>query len=58
MIKEGKFVKLNVNDFEALKTLPKNYTQGVSNSQRKKMIGNGWTVDVIKHIFKGLKIKQ
>jgi len=58
MIKEGKFVKLNVNDFEALQTLPKNYTQGVSNSQRKKMIGNGWTVDVIAHIFKGLKIKE
>ena len=54
MVKSGELVKLNINDFELLQTLPKNYTQGVSNSQRKKMIGNGWTVDVIKHIFKGL----
>jgi site-specific DNA-cytosine methylase len=54
MVKNGELVKLNINDFELLQTLPKNYTQGVSDSQRKKMIGNGWTVDVIEHIFKGL----
>lgn len=39
---------------ERLQTLPDNYTEGVSNSQRYKAIGNGWTVDVIAHIFKGL----
>ena len=39
---------------ERLQTLPDNYTEGVSNSQRYKMIGNGWTVDVIAHIFKNL----
>lgn len=37
---------------ERLQTLPDNYTQGVSDSQRYKMLGNGWTVDVIAHIFK------
>lgn len=31
------------------------YTNHVSNTQRYKMLGNGWTVDVIAHIFKGLK---
>lgn len=36
---------------ERLQTLPDNYTAGVSNSQRYKMLGNGWTVDVITHIF-------
>ena len=36
---------------ERLQTLPDNYTAGVSNSQRYKMLGNGWTVDVIAHIF-------
>jgi len=36
---------------ERLQTLPDNYTEGVSNTQRYKMLGNGWTVDVIKHIF-------
>ena len=40
---------------ERLQTLPDNYTEGVSDSQRYKMLGNGWTVDVIAHIFKNLK---
>lgn len=41
---------------ERLQTLPDNYTAVVSNEvARKEAIGNGWTVDVIAHIFKGLK---
>ena len=36
---------------ERLQTLPDNYTAGISNSQRYKCLGNGWTVDVIAHIF-------
>jgi len=55
MIKGGKLVELNVNDFEALQTVPKDYTSTVSDNQRKRMLGNGWTVDVIAHIFKNLK---
>jgi site-specific DNA-cytosine methylase len=39
---------------ERLQTVPEGYTEGVSNTQRYKMLGNGWTVDVIAHIFKGL----
>lgn len=39
---------------ERLQTLPDNYTFGISNPQRYKCIGNGWTVDVIAHIFKGV----
>ena len=31
---------------------PDNYTEWISNSQRYKMLGNGWTVDVIAHIFR------
>jgi site-specific DNA-cytosine methylase len=38
-----------------LQTVPENYFNGVSESQAKKMLGNGWTVDVIAHIFKGIK---
>ena len=41
---------------ERLQTIPDNYTEGVSNTQRYKMLGNGWTVDVIAHIFKNLKL--
>jgi len=39
---------------ERAQTIPDNYTNCVSNTQRYKMIGNGWTVDVIAHIFKGI----
>jgi len=46
--------KLTVNEVEALQTVPLNYTEGVSNAQRYKMLGNGWTIDVVAHIFKGL----
>lgn len=42
---------LSVNEYERLQTVPDNYTEGVSNTQRYKMLGNGWTVDVIAHIF-------
>lgn len=46
---------LTPKECERLQTLPDNYTEGVSNTQRYKVIGNGWTVDVIAHIFKYLK---
>lgn len=47
--------KLTINECEKLQGVPKNYTEGVSKNERGKMLGNGWTVDVIAHIFKGLK---
>ena len=42
---------------ERLQTVPDNYTkvEGLRDSHRNFMLGNGWTVDVIAHIFKGLK---
>jgi site-specific DNA-cytosine methylase len=43
--------KLTPLECERLQTLPDGYTEGVSNTQRYKAIGNGWTVDVIAHIF-------
>ena len=43
--------RLTPIECERLQTLPDDYTAGVSNSQRYKMLGNGWTVDVITHIF-------
>ena len=47
--------KLTPLECERLQCLPDNYTDNVSNSQRYKMIGNGWTVDVIAHILKGIR---
>ena len=49
---EGYIRKLTPIECERLQTLPDNYTEGISNSQRYKCLGNGWTVDVITHILK------
>ena len=46
--------KLTPLEYERLQTLPDNYTIGLSNTQRYKTLGNGWTVDIIAHIFAGI----
>ena len=51
----GKARKLTPLEYERLQTLPNNYTAGVSDGARYKAIGNGFCVDVIAHIFRGLK---
>lgn len=55
-IKDGCYIirKLSPVECERLQTLPDNYTEGVSNTQRYRQLGNGWTVDVIAHILGGL----
>ena len=47
--------KLTVLECKRLQTVPDEYKMNVSNTQAYKMLGNGWTVDVIAHIFKGIK---
>ena len=47
--------RLTPLECERLQTLPNNYTKGISDTRRYMSIGNGWTVDVIAHIFKQLK---
>ena len=51
----GHYRKLTPLECERLQTVPDNYTEGVSKTQRYKMLGNGWTVEVIKHLFKPLR---
>ena len=46
--------KLTPLECERLQTVPDNYTNHVSNTQRYKMLGNGWTIEVIAHILKGI----
>ena len=54
-IKDLHWRKLTPLECERLQTLPDGYTdKGVSNTQRYKMLGNGFTVDVIAHILKGI----
>lgn len=55
---EGYIRKLTPTECERLQTLPDGYTEGVSNSQRYKTLGNGWTVDVLAHIFSQIKIQK
>ncbi|MBR3636036.1 MAG: DNA cytosine methyltransferase [Lachnospiraceae bacterium] len=47
--------KLTPVEAERCQTLPDNYTEGISDTQRYKCIGNGWTVDVIAYILSFLK---
>lgn len=51
---DGRCRKFMPIEYERMQTLPDNYTEGISDSARYSAIGNGWTVDVIAHIFKGL----
>lgn len=59
---EGYIRKLTPIECERLQTLPDGYTEAeikgksVSDNQRYKMLGNGWTVDVIAHIFRYLEV--
>lgn len=56
---EFKFRKLTPIECERLQTVPDNYTShiNVSDTQRYKMLGNGWTISVIAHILKNIKNK-
>jgi DNA-cytosine methyltransferase len=49
--------KLTPIECERLQTVPDNYTKSVSNTQRYKMLGNGFTVDVIAHLLKGMLVR-
>jgi DNA (cytosine-5)-methyltransferase 3A len=51
----GRARKLTPLEYERLQTLPDGYTQGVADGARYTAIGNGWTVDVIAHILRGIK---
>lgn len=54
-LKDGYYIirKLTPIECERLQTLPDNYTAAVSNAQRYKGLGNGWTAEVIIHILNG-----
>lgn len=49
--------KLTPIECERLQTVPDNFTASVSNTRRYKMLGNGWTVDVISHILSHIRGK-
>ena len=52
---ETTYRKLTPLECERLQTIPDGYSEGVSNTQRYRMLGNSWTASIIAHLFKGLK---
>jgi site-specific DNA-cytosine methylase len=48
--------KLTPVECERLQTVPDGYTESVSNTQRYRMLGNGFTVDVISHILRNMDV--
>ena len=55
LIGEEYYRRLTPLEHERLQMIPDNYTEGVSNSQRYKMVGNSFTITVIAHILKNIK---
>lgn len=53
LVADDEVRRLSPLEAERLQTLPDGYTEGVSNVQRYKALGNGWTAEVIIHILNG-----
>ena len=53
-LRDGCYIirKLTVTECKRLQTVPDTYAFPVSDTQAYKMLGNGWTVDVIAHIMR------
>ena len=54
VFQNGTCRKLIPLEYERLQTVPENYTNMVCDGHRYNMLGNGWTIDVIKHIFESI----
>lgn len=54
VLEDERVRRLTPREAERLQTVPDDYSAVVSDRQRYKMLGNGWTVDVIAHIYKNL----
>lgn len=53
-----KIRRLTPTECERLQTVPDGYTSIVSDTQRYRMLGNGWTVDIIAHIFSFMALQK
>lgn len=58
LAKGGLIRRLTETECERLQTVPDGYTGIVSSTQRYRMLGNGWTVDVIAYIFSFMALKK
>jgi DNA (cytosine-5)-methyltransferase 3A len=55
LFKDGEYRYLSQNELEKLQTLPVGFTSMLTYNEAYDCIGDGWTVDVIAHIFKNIK---
>lgn len=55
ILQDGTCRRLTPLEYERLQTVPDNYTDCVADGHRYNILGNGWTIDVIAHIFKYMK---
>jgi len=59
--KKNQYRVITPIECERLQTVPDNYTKSIPTNERYKVLGNGWTIDVVAHILKGMlsgKVKQ
>lgn len=54
ILKDGEYRYLSINELEQLQTLPQGYCEGLSYDEAYDLIGDGWTIDIVAHIFKHL----
>jgi hypothetical protein len=45
-----------VNERARLQTVPEDYIESLSEKESADLLGDGWTVDIIADIFKGMKV--
>lgn len=55
LLKDGVYRYLSQTEIEKLQTLPVGYTKSLNYDDAYDCIGDGWTVDIIAHIFKNIK---
>jgi hypothetical protein len=46
---------MTTNEMEKLQTVPNGYVGNINNNKAAKVLGNGWNVDTVAHIFSSLK---
>ena len=54
---DGDIRKLNQNEMERLQTVPNGYTKTLKRNEAACLLGDGWTIDVIAHIFSFLEVE-
>lgn len=56
IIQNNQLRKLTPIEYERLQTVPDNYTEGVADSHRYNMLGDGWSINTVAHILNGMEI--